>query len=97
MPNDDLQPLIRLVQALKTEDEVRNFWLSFFTPAERETLTHRDALVKLLLAKVPQRDIAERLGVGMGTVTRGSKELQFGAGKDFWPQLYERIDSDADL
>ena len=46
---------------------------TFFTPQELEAVAHRLEIVRLLEKGVPQREIAARLGVGIATVTRGSR------------------------
>jgi TrpR family trp operon transcriptional repressor len=51
------------------------FFADIFTPNELEEVAARWQIVKLLSRHVPHRDIAERLGVGVATVTRGSREL----------------------
>ena len=45
------------------------------TPAEFIEVTKRLQIIRMLEAGVPQRVIAETLGVGIATVTRGSKLL----------------------
>lgn len=48
------------------------------TEKERGELVQRVEIVKKLLAGEPQQKIARDLGVGIATVTRGSKELSAG-------------------
>ncbi len=48
------------------------------TPNERKELLRRVEIVKRLIAGEPQAKIAQDLGVGIATVTRGSKELAAG-------------------
>ena len=46
------------------------------TPVEFDELAIRLQIIKRLLDGMPQRQIAEELGVGIATVTRGSRELK---------------------
>ncbi len=48
---------------------------ALLTPAELRELPNRLKITQLLKEGVPQRDIAKRLGVGIATVTRGSKAM----------------------
>lgn len=50
------------------------------TSKEYESLAERWQIVQFLHKGVPQRDIAEQLGVSISKITRGSKVLQEGAG-----------------
>lgn len=49
-------------------------WL--YTKSEREELSNRRNILKMLEKGVPHRKIAEILGVGIATVTRGSNALK---------------------
>lgn len=46
------------------------------TSTEIDEISKRLQIFKLLKAGVPQRQIAESLGVGIATVTRGSRALK---------------------
>ncbi len=48
------------------------------TPAELHAITQRLQITRLLKSGVSQREVAKRLGVGIATVTRGSRALQAG-------------------
>lgn len=56
------------------EDFLRNI----LTPKELDEIARRLQIVKMLHAGVPQREVAEKLHVSIGTVSRGSRELQYG-------------------
>ncbi len=71
-------------------EEIEDFFQSFFTPKERDTLEGRVALIDLLLQKVPQRIIAKKLGISFTQITRGSHELKEGIGKDFFPKFFNK-------
>jgi len=46
------------------------------TPSELSEISKRLQILKLLESGMPQRQIAEKLGVGIATVTRGSRALK---------------------
>jgi TrpR family trp operon transcriptional repressor len=73
-----LEFLIETLLRIKSGDSMREFLLGILTPAELVEIPMRLEIVKRLKAGVPQHQIAEELGVGVATVTRGSKELQKG-------------------
>ena len=59
-----------------------DFLLGILTPRELQELPTRLEIVKLLKQGVPHHQIAESLGTGVATVTRGSKEIQKGRFKN---------------
>jgi len=71
-----LKNLAKKLLELKTEKEMLAFLDGLFTPQELEEIPRRLEIIKLLKQGVPQHQIAEKLGVGVATVTRGSKELK---------------------
>lgn len=76
--NDDLY-LLELVDHLRCQDspeKMRQALEDLLTPGELQEIAKRRQIFILLAAGVPQRQIAERLGVGIATVTRGSLALQ---------------------
>lgn len=48
------------------------------TPSELHAISQRLQITCLLKDGVSQREIAKRLGVGIATVTRGSREIKAG-------------------
>ncbi len=76
--NNELKTLIDLFLGIKNREEMEDFLLGILTPKELEEIPMRLSIVKMLKAGTPQHEIAEKLGVGIATVTRGSKELQKG-------------------
>lgn len=70
--------LIDLLLSIKTREEMENFLFGIFTPKELEEIPTRLQIVKMLKKGISQHKVAEELGVGIATVTRGSKELQLG-------------------
>lgn len=61
---------------IDSREDMADFLRGILTPSEIEEIPKRLQIVKLLKAGVAQKEIAERLGVGIATVTRGSKEVQ---------------------
>ncbi len=74
----DLLELIDILLKVKTKEEMYDFLQGILTPKELLELPNRLAIVKMLKQGVSQQEIAEKLHVGIATVTRGSKELQKG-------------------
>ncbi|WP_372743318.1 Trp family transcriptional regulator [Neptunomonas sp.] len=77
--NTDKQYTLELMEhllALKTPDEMEQALRALLTPAEFCEVTKRLQIFKMLQQGVPQRQIAETLGVGIATVTRGSRALK---------------------
>lgn len=66
-----------LVQ-IRSKEEMENLLLGILTPRELDEIATRLEIVKLLKKGVAQQKIAEKLGVGVATVTRGSREIKRG-------------------
>lgn len=73
-----LDELIELLLSIRTKEDMKDFLLGIFTPKELEEIPTRLQIVKMLKKGTSQHQIAEKLGVGIATVTRGSKEIQLG-------------------
>lgn len=80
MSNKYFKELVQQLLNLKNEKEMTVFLKGILTDKELEEIPTRLQIVKLLKKGVSQRKIAEKLKVGIATVTRGSKEI---AGKKF--------------
>lgn len=76
--------LVETFLSLKTKKDVKTFLDGVLTPKERKEIPVRLQIVKLLKKGVPQHEIASKLGVGIATVTRGSKELAKGNFSLLW-------------
>lgn len=63
---------------IDSKDAMADFLRGILTPSEILEIPKRLQIVKLLKAGVAQKEIARRLGVGIATVTRGSKEVKAG-------------------
>lgn len=76
--NKDLQELINVLIGLSDRDEALNLLEGILTPKELMEIPTRLKIVRMLKEGTPQHRIAEELGIGIATVTRGSKEIQRG-------------------
>lgn len=70
--------LVKTMTSIKDAATFESFLRNILTPAELEEIAKRLQIVKLLIKGVPQREVAQKLGVSMGTVSRGSRELKYG-------------------
>ena len=68
----------------KSASEMLDFLKGILTPREIDELSTRLQIVKLLKKGLPHQEIARRLGVGVATVTRGSREIRMGRFKNIW-------------
>lgn len=80
--NDLLKSLIAKLLEIKNEEEMEDFLRGILTPYELQEIPTRLEIVKMLKSGMPQHQIARELGIGVATVTRGSKELQKGRFKN---------------
>lgn len=74
----DFSDVIELIYSIKDEQLLEDLLMGLTTAKERAELTQRIAIIRRLLAGEAQHSIARDLGVGIATVTRGSKELSQG-------------------
>lgn len=73
-----INELAEVIASIKTAGMAESFLHNILTPAELEEISKRLQIVKLLMKGIPQREVAKELGVSMGTVSRGSRELKYG-------------------
>lgn len=66
----------------KTPGEMLEFLKGILTPREIEELSTRLQIVKMIKSGLPHQEIAHRMGVGVATVTRGSREIKLGRFKN---------------
>lgn len=69
---------IELTYSIQDKALLGDFLIGVTTDNERNELAQRVEIIKRLIAGEPQAKIASDLGVGIATVTRGSKELSQG-------------------
>ena len=74
---------IEIVSSIDDEAILEDLLVGITTDKERTELTQRIEIIRQLVKGVPQQQIAKNLGVGVATVTRGSKELSQGRFKYF--------------
>ncbi|MBT3253627.1 MAG: transcriptional regulator [Candidatus Marinimicrobia bacterium] len=70
--------LAHILTSLNDEKQMGKLLQAFLTPQELEDLVLRWEIIKLLHKGLPQREIAKELGVAIGTVSRGARELKYG-------------------
>ena len=79
--NKLLKELAQLLVDVDSVEDMENLLVGLFTPKEREEIPTRIQIIKKLKQGIPQHQIAEELGVGIATVTRGAEEIQAGTFK----------------
>lgn len=77
--NKFVNELVETVLSLKKKEVALAFLQNILTPAEIDEIATRLQIVKLLIKGVSQREVAKKLGVSIGTVSRGARELKYGA------------------
>ncbi len=73
-----LDQLADAILSLQTQRDAVSFMEGILTPQELIEISRRLEIVRLLKKGIPQRKIADNLGVGIATVTRGSREIKNG-------------------
>lgn len=68
----------KILLQIRSVSEMSDFLRGLLTEGELEEISKRVCIVKKLKEGVPHQQIAKELGVGVATVTRGSKEIQKG-------------------
>ncbi|HZL08169.1 MAG TPA: Trp family transcriptional regulator [Candidatus Dormibacteraeota bacterium] len=74
----DFKDVTELIYSINDKRLLDDFLAGITTAKERAEIGQRLEIIKRLLAGEPQHKIAHDLGVGIATVTRGSKELAAG-------------------
>ena len=74
----NLDEFIDFLLKLKTKNELTLFLNGILTPKELIELPNRLLIIKLLKKGIPQQEIAQRIQVGVATITRGAREIQKG-------------------
>ena len=74
----DHKELAKILSGITDASQMERLLQAFLTPQELEDLVLRWEIVKLLSTGMPQREIAKTLGVAIGTVSRGAREMKYG-------------------
>jgi TrpR-related protein YerC/YecD len=77
---EDTSELFAAILVLRTQTEAAAFFRDLCTLQELTDLSHRWAVVRLLDAGLPYRQIAEETGASTATISRINQWLQHGAG-----------------
>ncbi len=88
------QELAGILSSISDEEEMSKLLQDFLTPQELEDLVLRWEIIKLLHTGMPQREIAKQLGVAIGTVSRGARELKYG--HNGFTQLLNRLEGSSE-
>src|SRR3989338_5921273 len=80
LPKKFYDDLYELLSSMENPSEAKNLCADLFTPAEIDSFAERWQEIQLLAKKLPQREVAKKLGISISKVTRGSRMLQHGSG-----------------
>ncbi len=72
------EELIEMLAQVSNEAMMKRVLSNLLTPQEIEEIALRVQIIKGLKTGENQRALADRLGVSLGTISRGSRELQYG-------------------
>lgn len=70
------QELLEVILSIDNLDDLNRFFEDIFTPAELDDISLRWKLLKDLHKGLTQRKIAEKYGISLCKITRGSKILK---------------------
>ncbi|UNU74177.1 Trp family transcriptional regulator [Moraxella nasovis] len=83
--------LVQLLCENQDPQYIESLLSAILTQKEQAELANRILIFALLQQGLPQREIAERLGVGIATVSRGAKAYQVNDVASLLPNLKERF------
>ncbi len=84
--------LCQLLALIETPQEADLLLQDLLTPQEREVLAERWQIIQELAKGTPQRKIAQKLKIGIATVTRGSLAYQHqGKGFDHFLKKFQGV------
>lgn len=73
-----IEELVKELVRMRNREQAVDFLQGILTPKELEQIPKRLQIIKMLKKGIAQREIAEKLEVGIATVTRGSREIRKG-------------------
>ena len=73
---NDISPLVNHLLAQKSLKNMEKVLRQLLTSSELTEVKNRLQIIEMLEQGMPQRQIADKLGVGIATVTRGSTILK---------------------
>lgn len=80
--NSNLEELVNTLLNVRGKKEMYDLLRGLLTPKELFEIPNRLQIVKMLKKGISHQEIAEKLHVGVATVTRGSREIQKGRFKN---------------
>ncbi len=95
MSAERFHDLYALFASVRTVKEAEMLLKDMLTPQELDSIAERWELIQMLAEGVPQREVAEELGISISKITRGSRMLQYGSGgfKYFLEKLGKHVSS----
>lgn len=78
MNSEYVDQLAELISKIKDQSLLKAFLSNILTPADLDEISVRLQVFKLLHKGLAQREVAQKLGVSIGTVSRGARELKYG-------------------
>jgi TrpR family transcriptional regulator, trp operon repressor len=82
MKDKNINELVETLLKVKSREGALDLLKGLLTSQELDEVARRLQIVKMLKAGVSQREIVDKLKVGIATVTRGSKEIKKGRFKN---------------
>ena len=76
MAEDAYERLVAGIGSLSSDEERKAFLQTVLTPGELDDIVRRWEILELLSSGMPQRAIAEKLGVSLCKITRGARMLK---------------------
>ena len=76
--NEEFEAFLNQLMKMDNKEKMKDFLEGILTPKELEEIPNRLEIIKMLKRGIAHHDIAGKLGVGVATVGRGSRELQKG-------------------
>lgn len=73
-----IKELAQVIVQIDEQKLAEDFLSAVLTRAELEEVARRLQILKLLKKGMPQHQVAQKLKVGIETVSRGSRELKYG-------------------